>query len=218
MLLRSWLAFRRAAGVGAAQPRSIRAAGTETRWPQVGEKRMESESPLESAFREELRRRARMFYQQAYARQVQGALDEAIGLYHQSLQMLPTPEAHTFLGWAYSFQGRYEDAIAECEKAIDLDPEFGNPYNDIGAYLIELGRGDEAIPHLQRALAASRYDCYHYAHFNLGRIYEEMGDLTRARECYQNALDLAPGYHLAFRALRHVERQLREPLAPATGA
>jgi len=178
---------------------------------------MESESTLESAFRQELRRRAKMFYQQAYARQVQGALDEAISLYQQSLQMLPTPEAHTFLGWAYSFQGRYEDAITECELAIALDPEFGNPYNDIGAYLIELGRPEEAIPHLQRALEAKRYDCYHYAHFNLGRIFEEMGELTRARDCYQRALDLAPGYHLAFRALRHVERQLRETLLPTSG-
>jgi tetratricopeptide (TPR) repeat protein len=171
---------------------------------------MESESTLESAFRLELRRRAKMFYQQAYARQVQGTLDEAISLYQQSLQMLPTPEAHTFLGWAYSFLGRYEEAIAECERAIALDPEFGNPYNDIGAYLIELGRPQDAIPHLEQAIKAKRYDCYHYAHFNLGRIYEELGDLTMARDCYQRALELAPGYHLAHRALRHVERAAAE--------
>ena len=50
----------------------------------------------------------------------------------------PTAEAYTFLGWTYHFQGRIEDAIAECKRAIEVDPEFGNPYNDIGAYLIEL--------------------------------------------------------------------------------
>jgi tetratricopeptide (TPR) repeat protein len=179
---------------------------------------MDSDASLESAFQQELRRRAKMFYQQAYARQVQGALDEAIALYQESLHLLPTPEAHTFLGWAYSFQGRYEEAIAECETAIRLDPEFGNPYNDIGAYLIELGRPAEAIPHLEKALTASRYDCYHYAHFNLGRIHEELGDLAAAKACYTRALELAPGYHLAFRALRQVERQLRAALLPVSGS
>ena len=32
-----------------------------------------------------------------------------------------------------------------------MDPDFGNPYNDIGAYLIEMGRLDEAIPWLEKA-------------------------------------------------------------------
>jgi tetratricopeptide (TPR) repeat protein len=63
----------------------------------------------------------------------------------------PTAEAHTFLGWTYHFQGRLDDAIAECKRAIEIDPEFGNPYNDIGAYLIELKRFDGAIPWLERA-------------------------------------------------------------------
>ncbi|MBC7543223.1 MAG: tetratricopeptide repeat protein [Candidatus Sericytochromatia bacterium] len=172
---------------------------------------MESDATLESAFQQELRRRAKMYYQQAYGRQAQGALEEAIGLYQQSLALYPTAEAHTFLGWAYSFIGRYDDAIAECERAIAVDPEFGNPYNDIGAYLIELDRPTEAIEHLQRALVAKRYDCYHYAHFNLGRVYEASGDLARAREHFVQALVLAPGYHPAERALQAVERRIGRP-------
>ena len=59
-----------------------------------------------------------------------------------------------FLGWTYSYQGRLDDAIPECQKAIEVDPEFGNPYNDIGAYLIEQQKHDEAIPWLERALQA----------------------------------------------------------------
>ena len=44
-----------------------------------------------------------------------------------------------------------DDAIAQCEIAIELDPEFGNPYNDIGVYLMQQQRLDEAIPWLERA-------------------------------------------------------------------
>jgi len=63
---------------------------------------------------------------------MQGELDPAIELYRRSIEVCPTAEAHTFLGWTYSFQGRLDEARAECLKAIEVDPHFGNPYNDIG--------------------------------------------------------------------------------------
>ena len=49
-------------------------------------------------------------WRDAYRRQMAGDLDEAITLYRRSLAVRPTAEAHTFLGWTYSFQGRFEDA------------------------------------------------------------------------------------------------------------
>ena len=82
---------------------------------------------------------------EAYSAQMNGRLDEAADLYTQSLSICPTAEAHTFLGWVYSMQDRYDDAIAEGHRAIEVDPDFGNPYNNIGAYLIQLGRLVEAI-------------------------------------------------------------------------
>src|SRR6266705_5491076 len=96
--------------------------------------------------------------QDAYQAQMEGDYDQAIELYQSSLELHPTAEAHTFLGWTYHFQGRIEDAIAECKRAIEIDPDFGNPYNDIGAYLIEQYHYDEAIPWLERAVEARRYE------------------------------------------------------------
>jgi hypothetical protein len=40
-------------------------------------------------------------------------------------------------------------------RAIQVDPDFGNPYNDIGAYLINLGRHDEAMAWLEQAIGAA---------------------------------------------------------------
>jgi tetratricopeptide (TPR) repeat protein len=73
------------------------------------------------------------YFQQAYEHQMKGELEEAVNLYKQSIGSHPTAEAYTFLGWTYSFMGRLDDAIEECHHAIQVDPEFGNPYNDIGA-------------------------------------------------------------------------------------
>src|SRR5262245_20902975 len=109
---------------------------------------------------------ARLFHQ-AYEKQMEGELDDAVELYKQSIDVYPTAEAYTFLGWTYSFQGRLDDAIEECKHAIEIDPDFGNPYNDIGAYLIEKEEFNDAIPWLEKATQARRYDSYHFPHYNL---------------------------------------------------
>ena len=83
--------------------------------------------------------------------QMAGELDDSIRLYKQSIALCPTADAYTYLGWAYSFQGRVDEAIAQCEIAIQIDPEFGNPYNDIGVYLMQQEKLDEAIPWLEKA-------------------------------------------------------------------
>src|SRR4249920_4029865 len=97
---------------------------------------------------------ASRFFQEAYRKQMKGELEAAVELYTKSIESFPTAEAYTFRGWTYSFMGRLDDAIAECHRAIEVDPTFGNPYNDIGAYLIEKGHPDDAIPWLEQALKA----------------------------------------------------------------
>ena len=77
------------------------------------------------------------------AAHAKGDLDKAIELYRNSIAYYPTADAHTYLGWMYSKQGRLEEAIEECHMAIEVDDEFGNPYNDIGCYLMQLGEFDE---------------------------------------------------------------------------
>src|SRR5262249_55410934 len=117
-------------------------------------------------------------------------------------------EAYTFLGWTYSFQGKLDEAIEECKKAIEIDPDFGNPYNDIGAYLIEKEDYDQAIPWLERAIEAKRYDSYHYPHYNLGRAYMAKGMMKRALEEFESALSIAPDYPLAGEAVDNLRRQI----------
>jgi len=134
-----------------------------------------------------------------------GDLAGAIRLYQASLAEEPTAEAYTFLGWVYSFERRYAEAIAECKRAIAVDPTFGNPYNDIGCYLMELGREDEAIPWLKRAMAAPRYEAPHFPHVNLARIYERKGEALHALAEYGRALEQLPGYEPALFGLRRLQ-------------
>src|SRR5258706_2076674 len=159
---------------------------------------MEANSPEES------RRQTQEWLELAYRHQMKGELEEAITLYQRALELCPTAEAHTFLGWTYSFQQRYQEAIDECLKAIAVDPAFGNPYNDIGAYLIELDRWEEAIPWFRKALQASRYESYCFPHFNMRRVYEYLKQWKQAQQCYRDALEVNPNYRLAQAALQRL--------------
>jgi tetratricopeptide (TPR) repeat protein len=151
------------------------------------------------------RRQALDCFYEAYHAQLRRDYDKAIEKYQESIEIYPTAEAHTFLGWTYSFIGELEVAIEECERAIAVDPEFGNPYNDIGAYLIAKGEYGEAEPYLEKALAAKRYRAYHFAHFNLGRAREYQGDVLNAYRHYKQALDLEPRYLMAYKAIEHLK-------------
>lgn len=118
--------------------------------------------------------------------------DAAIRLYRESIALYPTADAHTYLGWAYSFKGRLNEAIAQCEIAIEIDPEFGNPYNDIGVYLMQQQKPDDAIPWLERAKNAKRYEPRHFPYINLGRIYLTKGMIQKALEEFGGALQINP--------------------------
>jgi tetratricopeptide (TPR) repeat protein len=148
---------------------------------------------------------AQRFFEEAYRKQMKGELDEAVSLYKKSIESWPTAEAYTFLGWTYSFMGRIDDAIAECHKAIAVDPTFGNPYNDIGAYLLQKGQVDEAIPWFQRALEAPRYESYCFPHMNLGRAYEAKREWIAAKREYALALKERPEYGPARTGLTRIQ-------------
>ena len=139
---------------------------------------------------------------------MEGKLDEAIEHYERSVAVHPTAEAHTFLGWSLSFQGRLEEATAECLRAIEIDPDFGNPYNDIGVYLMQQGKLDEAIPWLGKAKQARRYEPRQFPFMNLGRVYLKQGRWWDALREFEGAVQEAPGDVQAAKTLHQLRGQL----------
>lgn len=150
----------------------------------IEEPRSDATDPAEAAFE---------LWEEAQKYHLGGDLERAIDLYDRSIEIHPTAEAHTFRGWAYSFMGRIDEAIEECHRAIDVDPTFGNPYNDIGSYLMKLGRLDEAPPWFEKAKRADRYEPRHFPYMNLARLYASKGQIARAIDELEGALAHAPG-------------------------
>ncbi len=157
---------------------------------------------------QQVQERAMALIRRAYQQQMAGALERAADLYRRSLAIYPTAEAHTFLGWTLSHQGKLDEAIDECKKAIAVDPTFGNPYNDIGAYLLEGGQVDDAIAWFELAKQAPRYEPRHYPFLNLGRAFLAKGQLGRALVEFRGALEIEPHNVMAQRAIEEISSNL----------
>jgi Tfp pilus assembly protein PilF len=132
----------------------------------------------------------------------------AIELYRQSIALCPTAEAHTWLAWAYSNTGRVEDAIGECHRAIEVDPTFGNPYNDIGAYLVSAGELADAEPWFALAKGAERYEPRHFPFVNLGRLFLARDELGRALEEFRGALEHRPRDGEALEEIEAIRKRM----------
>ncbi len=140
----------------------------------------------------------------------EGLFDEASIAYQQSIDICPTAEGLTFLGWMKGIENDFISAIAFCKQAIELDPEFGNPYNDIGAYLIGMNQFEDAIGWLEKAKLAPRYDAPHFPYLNLGRLYHFQGDLQSAISQYEMVIELSPGNEEALLALSELYASRRD--------
>ena len=140
---------------------------------------------------------AQKLFNLGYKLHMAGDINEAVKAYRHSIHFHPTAKAHTYLGWAYSTQEKYQQAINECLIAIELEPDYGNPYNDIGMYLFQLNNLDEATIWFEKALKIPGYESRHFPLFNLGKIYEKKGDWLTALEYYNDTLEFKPDYEPA---------------------
>lgn len=86
-----------------------------------------------------------------------------------------------------------EAVRAMLQQAIDLDPNYASPYNNLGRLFVKRNELDRAITEYQRAIALSPNNPLY--HFNLGAAYERKGDLTASVQAYQAAIKLDPAYN-----------------------
>jgi TolB-like protein/Tfp pilus assembly protein PilF len=84
--------------------------------------------------------------------------------------------------------GRFDEAIAEGKRAIELDPLSLVINTDLGYTLINARRYDEAIAQLHKTLEID--PTFYYAHYTLGMALQLKGDLPAAIAEYTKAQQL----------------------------
>ncbi|HEX4666369.1 MAG TPA: tetratricopeptide repeat protein, partial [Chthoniobacterales bacterium] len=98
--------------------------------------------------------------------------------------------AHQWLGNdSLVSYGRFDEAIAEGKRAVELDPLSSIINADLGITLGLARRYDEAIQQFKKTIAID--PTFFYAHYNLGIVLQLKGDLSGAIAEYQKAKDLS---------------------------
>jgi tetratricopeptide (TPR) repeat protein len=100
--------------------------------------------------------------------------------------------AHNNLGGVFRDEGRTEEAIAQFQMALAINPDFAEPHNNLGVVFAHQGRKEEAIAQYQKALAIK--PDYAEPHYNLGNAFVRQGYVAEAISHYQKALAIKPDY------------------------
>jgi serine/threonine-protein kinase len=145
------------------------------------------------------------------------SLDRAIVFFQRAIERDPAyARAHLELGvaldlraWFLSMPELHERAITSLRRAIALRPDFAEPWRELGAPLVAVGREEEALEAVRLALALAPEDAA--AHSALGRVYFiGKADFGAAAACYEKALALNPQAGWAAQQLAHCAALLGE--------
>jgi CHAT domain-containing protein/Flp pilus assembly protein TadD len=86
--------------------------------------------------------------------------------------------------------GRFEEAIASCDRAIKIKPDYDEAWHDRGISLGNLGRYEEAIDSYDRAIVIKPDNDKYWA--CLGVALSKLGRYEKAVSCYERAIEINP--------------------------
>jgi serine/threonine protein kinase/tetratricopeptide (TPR) repeat protein len=123
------------------------------------------------------------------------SLDRAVLLFEQAVRLDPAyARAHMELGVAYSTKADYlaipqfhERALASLQRALELKPDLVRAWREMGGVLVSLGRAEEGIPAIRKALELDPDDAG--ALGTMGRAhFVGLARFREAAEFYEKAL------------------------------
>ena len=116
------------------------------------------------------------------------ACEEARALYERAEAVRPTFDGAYGLGVCLGYLQNDQLAVKYFEQAVKRNPSAAVAWAGFGTSLVKLGRSEDGIAKLQRAIAlAPEMD---EAHYMLGMAYQASGDAVRAQESFKKAEQL----------------------------
>jgi len=138
--------------------------------------------------------------------------DVVIDPHERILRMSPEIRVAVFInrGEEFANDGKYNDAIDEYQRALDLDKNSSLASFRMGEALFELGNTQQAANVFREALEGDLKPKWIevWAHINLGKIYDYRGQRDRALPEYQKAVNTGDD---AYGAQTEAQKYIKDP-------
>ena len=98
--------------------------------------------------------------------------------------------------------GRLDNAMADYDQALSINPGLGDGYVDRGAALIALKRYDEAMADINKGISLGQTD-EQIGYYNRGVAEFFLGRASESYHDFKKALEIAPEFTLAREQLKN---------------
>jgi tetratricopeptide (TPR) repeat protein len=105
----------------------------------------------------------------------------------------------------------WSEAIATCQRTIEIDEEFVRAYNNLSFAALQIGKNELARDTLVEAAELPGIEAYMLN--NLGLAYERTGDSAEAIRTFAKAISIQPSYSRASLNRDRVQKQVDEEVA-----
>ncbi|MGD2270752.1 MAG: tetratricopeptide repeat protein [Desulfobacterales bacterium] len=119
------------------------------------------------------------------------AMPELAGEYLQTAREYPTPLAHQVTSKWYRILLYHEEAVAEAERAVALDPNDAAGYMAMAGALIYSGKPEESVDFVKKAMRLDPHNRANYL-YTLGLANFGMEQFQEAASFFERAFKLNP--------------------------
>jgi tetratricopeptide (TPR) repeat protein len=135
----------------------------------------------------------RLYIEHAYASDIEGNSEKSFRILKQLTTKYPKEKmAHMILAGYYKDKKLFYKAIEEINKVLELDPNYGMSFNELGYIYTEMGDYNRAMEYFKRYAAASPGDANPFD--SMGDLYFRMGMLDEAFAKYKQAIEFEPDF------------------------
>lgn len=138
---------------------------------------------------------ARRYFDEGVRLSGENRTDEAIQSYTRSIEINPGAAAYTNRASEYNRKERFDEAIADANRAIMMNDRYAVPYFIRGNSFYRKGDYNRALKNYSRSIILDPDRAAYY--FNLAQTYTRLGLLDEAIDMYGKAAEKDPGYMAA---------------------
>jgi serine/threonine protein kinase/tetratricopeptide (TPR) repeat protein len=145
----------------------------------------------------------RLYIEAYYAWRIEKDLENYDRIRRQIIEKYPKEkEVFVGLGTSYLNRGAYDKAIIEFNKALELDPNYGELLNELGYVYLEMGDPSKAVEYLKKYVSlspgeANPLDSLANAYFTMGRLDEAIAN-------YKEALKINSGLDSSYFSVGYI--------------